>query len=162
MLKFILKNDIFKGNKEVKIMLKIIEGEKIEGRKYDFRETCFGIVVKNNKMLLVNKKGQYSFVGGGVENGETHEECLKREFMEESGYTITKINELVTVDCFWLAAGQWPLESLANFYVVEVADEHVSPTEEGHTPEFVDIDKVEELLPLPYHKRALKYYFETR
>lgn len=142
-------------------MITLVEGEKIIGKKYDFRETCFGICVKDNKMLLVEKNGQFSFIGGGIEKGETKEECLRREFLEESGFSITKIKELATVDCFWLADGKWPLESLANFYIVEVADMHTSPTEEGHRPEFVDIDKVQSLLPLPYQKRALKYFFET-
>ena len=108
-------------------MEKIVIGEKLEGRKYDFRETCFGICVKDGKMLLVKKKEQYSFVGGGVENGETHEECLKREFIEESGYEIESIKPFVTVDCFWLAAGKYPLESLANFYIIEVGKKVCEP-----------------------------------
>lgn len=142
-------------------MDKILLGEKLEDKKYDFRETCFGICVKNNKMLLVKNKGQYSFIGGGIEKGETKEDCLRREFLEESGYKIKKIQELVTIDCFWLAAGQWPLESLVNFYVVDVEDNHMPPTEKGHIVEEVDIDKAKELLPLPYHQKGLEYFLNT-
>lgn len=143
-------------------MEKIVIGEKIKDEKYDFRETCFGISMKNNKMLLVKKKGQYSFVGGGIEVGETHEECLKREFIEESGYEILNITPFVTIDCFWLAAGKWPLESLANFYIVEVGEKVCEPTEDGHEVEEIEINDVEGLLPLPYHKKALQLFLQNR
>ena len=139
-------------------MEKIVIGEKIQEKKYDFRETCFGICLKDGKMLLVKKKGQYSFVGGGIEKDETHEECLKREFIEESGYELLKIKPFITIDCFWLAGGQWPLESLANFYIVEVGKKVCEPTEEGHVVEEVELEDVENLLPLPYHKKALELF----
>ena len=139
-------------------MEKIVIGEKLENTKYDFRETCFGICVKNGKMLLVKKKGQYSFVGGGIENGETKEECLKREFIEESGYELLSAEPFVTIDCFWLAAGKWPLETLANFYIVKVGNKLCEPTEEGHVVEEIKLEKVDEILPLPYHKKALELF----
>ena len=135
---------------------KIVIGEKLEDRKYDFRETCFGICIRNGKMLLVKKSEQYSFIGGGLEKNETHEECLKREFIEEFGYELLKIQPFVIVDCFWLAAGKWPLESLAIFFIVEVGKKICEPTEEGHIVEEIDIKDAEKLLPLPYHKKALK------
>lgn len=139
-------------------MKKIIIGEKLEDKKYDFRETCFGVCVRNGKMLLVKKNEQFSFVGGGIEEGETHEECLKREFIEESGYEILEIKPFVTIDCFWLAAGKWPLESLVNFYFVELGSKICEPTEEGHVVEEVDLNDVANLLPLPYHKKAFEMY----
>jgi 8-oxo-dGTP diphosphatase len=142
-------------------MDKIIVGEKFIDRKYDFRETCFGICVKDGKFLLVKKKEQYSFIGGGIEEGESHEDCLRREFIEESGYEILDINPFVTIDCFWLAAGKWPLESLANFYIVKVGKKLSEPTEEGHVVEEINIEDAEKLLPLPYHKKALELFVQN-
>ena len=141
-------------------MEKIVIGEKLQDKKYDFRETCFGICVKDGKMLLVKKKGQYSFVGGGIEQGETHEDCLRREFIEESGFELLETKPFVTVDCFWLAGGKWPLESLANFYIVEVGNKICEPTEEGHEVEEVELTGAEQLLPLPYHKKALELFLK--
>ncbi|MCK9575239.1 MAG: hypothetical protein M0R51_04715 [Clostridia bacterium] len=42
--------------------------------KYGFRETCFGIVVKNDKLMIVKKDGQISLIGGGIGQNETHEQ----------------------------------------------------------------------------------------
>lgn len=136
----------------------IVIGNKLENKKYDFRETCFGICVTDGKMLLVKKSEQFSFIGGGIEEGETHEQCLKREFIEEAGYEILGLTPFVTIDCFWLAGGKWPLESLANFYIVELGPKIGEPTEEGHTVIEVQIDEAQALLPLPYHKKALELF----
>lgn len=142
-------------------MEKITIGEKLENAKYDFRETCFGICTRKGKMLLVKKNEQFSFIGGGVEKGETHEDCLKREFIEESGYEILKIEPFITIDCFWLAGGKWPLESLANFYIVDVGQKICEPTEEGHIVEEIEIEDAAQLLPLPYHKKALEIFLKN-
>lgn len=141
-------------------MKKITIGEKLENMKYDFRETCFGICFQDGKMLLVKKNDQFSFIGGGVERGETREECLKREFIEESGYELLNIKPFVTIDCFWLAGGKWPLESLANFYIVEIGQKVCEPIEEGHIAQRVILENVENLLPLPYQNKALELFCE--
>lgn len=142
-------------------MEKIIIGEKLENTKYDFRETCFGICLKNEKMIMVKKNEQFSFMGGGIEKNENHEDCLKREFIEEGGYEIKSIKPFVVIDCFWLAAGKWPLESLANFYIVELGEKICEPTEEGLVVQEVEIEEVAGLLPLPYHQKALELYLQT-
>lgn len=145
-------------------MKKIILGEKFIDKKFDFRETCFGICERDGKILLTKKmkKNEIAMVGGGIEDGETHEECLKREFLEESGYTVEHIKELCSVDCYWLAGGKWPMESLANFYIVELSKDSVKPTEEGHEPVWVSIEEVENILPLPYHKEGILQYLLMR
>jgi len=142
-------------------MERIVLGEKLDGKKYDFRETCFGICIKDNKMLLVKKNNQYSFIGGGKELGESYEDCLRREFIEEAGYEIIDIKPFITIDCFWLAGGKWPLESLANFFVVEVGKKISNPLEDDCFVEEQPLDDVNNLLPLPYHKKALELYVES-
>ena len=134
-------------------------GNKFES-KYDFRETCFGIVEVDNKFLIVKKNNQYSLIGGGIEKNESFEECLKREFLEESGYKIIGIKELVCVDCFWLAANKYPMESKANIFVINVDLNYIDPLEKDCVPCFVSKDELIDLLPLPYHKEAMKYYFK--
>ncbi len=145
-------------------MKKFIIGEKFVDKKFDFRETCFGICERDGKILLTKKikKNEIAMVGGGIEKGETHEECLRREFLEESGYIIEHIEELCSVDCYWLAGGKWPMESLANFYIVELSMDAVKPTEEGNEPVWVSIEEVENILPLPYHKEGIRQYLLLR
>ncbi|MBQ3494049.1 MAG: Pr6Pr family membrane protein [Clostridia bacterium] len=137
----------------------ITMGQKFEG-KFGFRETCFGICVRNGKMLLVKKNEQYSLPGGGIEKNEKQKDCLKREFLEEVGYTIAKSKKLATIDCYWTTRDDYKMRSLTHIYVVKVNDNNIAPTEDGNLVEEVDIDNVEQLLPLPYHKKALEVYFD--
>ena len=56
---------------------------------------CYGLVVKDGKILLIKKKtgpydGLLDLPGGSFEFGETPEETLKREMLEETGLEITK------------------------------------------------------------------------
>lgn len=139
-------------------MKKITIGEKQKDKRYDFRETCFGIGINGNKVLLVKQNEELSFIGGGIEKGETHEDCLKREFLEESGYELLDIEPFITIDCFWLASGKWPMESLANYYIVQVGEKVSEPTEAGHEPQVVEIEEAKDLLILPYHKEAIERF----
>ena len=135
-------------------------GKKDETKKYDFRETCFGIYIKNNELLVTidPKRNQYTFIGGGIEPNESHEETLKREFIEEVGIKIDKIKEFITIDCFWLASGDFPMESLAHFYKIETL-EYIDNIETEGEYKFININDLD--LPLPYQEKALEIIKET-
>ena len=57
----------------------------------------YGIVMHSNKLLLIKKvqgpyTGLFDLPGGGIEFGETPEQALVREMLEETGLNITKCN----------------------------------------------------------------------
>ena len=139
-------------------MKKIVLGEKFKDTKMGFRETCFGLYVKDGKILVTydKKHNQYTFIGGGIDEGETKHDTLRREFLEEVGIKIKHIKHFITIDCYWLAGGDYPMESLANFYTIDI-DKFVEIETEGNY-EFIDINEVD--LPLPYHKKALELFKE--
>ena len=133
-------------------------GERDESLEYGFRETCFGICVKDNVFFVTRKGKQFSLIGGGVEKNESKEQCLEREFLEEAGLKIKSAKDLCTVDCYWLANGNYPLRSLAHFFVVDVNDEQTQPSESGCELAEVPYDQIEQILPLPYQIAAVVYY----
>ncbi|MCH4890821.1 NUDIX domain-containing protein [Acidaminobacter sp. JC074] len=63
-------------------------GEKQEGVRYQERVGVYGLVYTRSEFVVAKVNDGYFFVGGGLEDGESHERCLKREFLEEVGYTI--------------------------------------------------------------------------
>ena len=139
-------------------MKKITIGTKLENENYDFRETCFGIVTDGDEMYCTEKNGEISLIGGGIEEGETQIECLKREFLEESGCFIKDAKELCTIDCFWITRNQKYMESLANIYIVEISDKRIEPTEKGNKLVKIKMEEILDILELPYQKRAVKEY----
>ncbi|GAM12162.1 NUDIX domain-containing protein [Mesobacillus selenatarsenatis] len=54
------------------------------------------IIMSNNRILLVHSsRGDFKFPGGGLEENESHEECLIREVREETGYIHCTVNDKV-------------------------------------------------------------------
>lgn len=111
------------------------------------RVGCRGIVVKDNKVLLSyeERTGVYMSPGGGVENGETLEECVVRELSEEAGFKVKPVKHLLRVD-------EYCFETLwvNNYFICEIEGEcerHLTESEEYNkvSVRWVDIDKAIEI-----------------
>lgn len=66
--------------------------------KYDFQIRVTGVLVENGAILLVkqrlSKDRAWSLPGGRLEQGETIQEGLQREFFEETGLNV-RVDELL-------------------------------------------------------------------
>ncbi len=113
---------------------------------YDFppkktRPASRGLVIRDAKILLTYEKKTdiYMSPGGGLEEGETFDECCIREIKEESGFDVAVkmpfviINEYCFDTCYE-----------AHYFVCEVkgrGEQHLTPTEIDHgvEPRWVSI-----------------------
>jgi ADP-ribose pyrophosphatase YjhB (NUDIX family) len=78
-----------------KVELKLLWG-KLRGKK---RIAAYALLKKDDKFLLVQEgsgriQGLWGLPGGGVKDGETHEETVIREAKEESGYEVSVIKKV--------------------------------------------------------------------
>ena len=60
------------------------------------RYGAYGVLLRDSKILLTQKKsgpykGRWGLPGGAIEFGETPEEALKRELLEESSLAISRL-----------------------------------------------------------------------
>lgn len=93
----------------------------------------YGICMFDNQILLVKKtRGPYvhtwDLPGGGLEHGETPEDALKREFLEETTFHI-KSSELITVESTTIEyhndkCEDESLHHVGMLYCVEIDHEH--------------------------------------
>ena len=75
--------------------------------------------------------------GGGVEEGETPEQALRRELREELGITLTAVLELGTVDHVWFWNGREVRERAWLFLASSSDDARLS---RGECPELAEAD----------------------
>lgn len=70
------------------------EHVKPTNRTAEKRTSVYGLFEKNKKILMVKSlvHNLWELPGGGVDDGETELEALTREFLEETGYSLNKLN----------------------------------------------------------------------
>lgn len=68
------------------------------------RHACRGIVVHGGKVLLgyEEKNDKYIIPGGGLEAGETYEQCCERELLEETGMQVQAKEEYLEIEELFL------------------------------------------------------------
>lgn len=102
-----------------------------------FNVRVYGILINSkNQVLLSNeKKGEFEFVkfpGGGLQFGEGIEDCLIREFREETGIHIKVKAHFYTTDFFQRSAFNARDQLISIYYLVESKDsESIANNQKG-------------------------------
>lgn len=111
------------------------------------REGCRGILIRGGKILLSYFKSLniYMIPGGGIEPGESLEECCKRELGEECGVRVNPHTHLVTLEEYY---HEWYFKS--HYFICGYLGECESALTEneikrGLTPCWIDFDKALEI-----------------
>lgn len=134
-------------------------GDSVEApvASLEFRPSVYGVVIKDDHVLLARQWEGYDFPGGGVEKHETIEEALVREVQEETGVIVTKGDMLYMHQQFFVHPVTKKCYNSILFYY---KCEYVSGDPSTHTlgaHEF-DYAKPGVWLPLSEVTRDLKMY----
>ncbi len=114
-----------------------------------------GLVVENGKILLSYEVNTdvYMTPGGGLEDGETLEECCIRELREEAGCDVLPLEHFLVINeyCF-------DTLYVSNYFICKkTGDTEQSLTdievEHGITPVWIDIDEAIEIFSEYPNKR---------
>ncbi len=108
------------------------------------------------KVAVVNTEGGRFLPGGGVEEGEDHEECLKREFQEETGFDV-EIGRFVgkASEVGLTPRSRIHVELQGNFYLATVGAYIGGQVEMDHIVEWLPVDEALVRLKLGYQIYAL-------
>lgn len=87
----------------------------------------YGLLIDSHKRVLVSDefiRGSYftKFPGGGLEFGEGTRDCLKREFMEETGLIVEIGAHIYTTDFFQRSAFNERDQIMSIYYFVHAAE----------------------------------------
>ena len=112
------------------------------------REGCRGIVIRDGKVLVSREErtGIVMIPGGGLEDGETHIDCCRREIAEETGYEVEPEKCFLEIDEYY---GKY---RFTNYYftcrIVGTCEKNLTEQEinVGMAPVWMDVDEFTDIL----------------
>lgn len=136
-------------------------GKKIENTIYNKRPGAYVIIESDEDdkiAIATDAVGVYFFLGGGIEENETSEEALKREVIEESGYSLKNIIlfDKVASWCYSETRGYMDVE--ATIYIANFDKKVAKPIEEDHEIIWVNPLEYKNKLYHEYQRYILNKY----
>lgn len=131
---------------------------------------CYGVYIKDGKILLVKdpRSGskQWELPGGGVEQKETPEQGLIREFKEETGLNVGKFDFMFQVhEDYYSLAYKEAMSADRRYYFVKEADGDLIKEGNGwdtDVVEFIDLKELKNLrvqeAQMPAIQKAIEIY----
>jgi 8-oxo-dGTP diphosphatase len=117
-------------------------GKKEEGKEYILRPAVYCVMFnsQDKKVAIIQTgDGKYFLPGGGIEGNETHEECLKREALEEMGMDI-KIGDFIgCAKRYFYSTNEFKhYLSESYFYICDIGKEVSKPIEADHFLKWIE------------------------
>ncbi|BEP28598.1 NUDIX domain-containing protein [Helicovermis profundi] len=107
----------------------------IKENKYTYieRKGVYGLEYKDDKVFLVKSPLGYFALGGGIEPGESEEECLRREVIEEVGKFI-EIGEFLeeVIEYVHVKGSEKSYKKIMKFYRIDLKENYDGKIEEDH------------------------------
>ncbi len=136
-------------------------GEKIRGIEYKDRVGAYAIILddKYNVAVIKTPTG-YFLPGGGLEDDETHEDCIKRECLEEAGLSVV-VNEFICKGdkYHWSDTLEYYMHGIGYFYFAKVLENVSKPIEKDHELVWLNKKDCYENLFLEHQAWAVYQYF---
>lgn len=120
--------------KMVSILEGKVFGEKQTGIEYQDRVGAYAVMFdENNRAAAVRTKTGYFLLGGGIENGETDQECIIRECLEEAGCLVEVGQHICQASKYhWSDTLAYFMHNIGHFYLTRLVHLDSIPIEEDH------------------------------
>lgn len=141
-----------------------IFGEILDGVHYKERKGAYGIAINELNQVAVIQMPHGDFLpGGGIELNETEDECLRRELIEETGYSIN-INSFI---CNGIQYGYGPkseifLKLVGSFYTIQLGHDTGLKSEMDHKLVWKDRKQLKKSIHIEYQYWAIEEAFRLK
>ncbi|MBV1868944.1 MAG: NUDIX hydrolase [Marinosulfonomonas sp.] len=113
-------------------------GEAVQpGKPYRKRPGAYAVIARDNAVLLTHQaypKSEFQLPGGGIDPGESPYQALRREVIEETGWSITGLRKLGVYRRFvFMPEYDMWAEKIAHVFLARPVRAQSEPSEYGHT-----------------------------
>ena len=132
-------------------------GDILDGQKYRDREAVYGLLYdESGQIAIINTPRGYFLPGGGIEKDESHQICIQREFLEETGCGI-EVGEYIGCGILYGFAPSLEtyLKMIEYFYKVSLSGEEQEKKEDDHEMIWIDICEAEKSMLLEHQSWAI-------
>ena len=130
------------------------------------RPGSYAIIPEGEQIALVRiiGWGKYFLPGGGIDEGETPEDALRRESEEETGYSIEVWEKIGEAAVFVRSkSGNSYINLQGNFFSAKIIAQDLSlMVEEDHETVWITQKEALEVLHLDSHRWALQKWLSTQ
>lgn len=128
---------------------------------YTDREGAYLIPIQNGKIGVIQTEKGYFLPGGGLNEGESKEACIRRECLEEIGYTVVIKYELCSAESYCEHPEIGHFHPVQTYVVGELSEKIQQPTETNHRLIWLDIHKAHGKLFPEMQNWAVEKLLET-
>ena len=133
-----------------------------ENTEYLDREGVYLIPCHNNQVGVVQTPKGYFFLGGGLENGESHLDCIKRECIEEVGFVPYIEGRVCSAETYMEHPTIGHFHPIQTYYVGKLLDRESVPTETDHMLCWIEYDQLRGKMFLEMQNWALEQLSEYK
>lgn len=134
-------------------------GYKQENVDYYDRQGAYLIAIENRMVATVKTPKGNFLLGGGIEDEETHIQCIKRECLEEIGYHVIVDKYVCCAEEYLVHEKLFYFHPVQFYYFGKLVNKVSLPTESDHILEWISISDIENKMYVKAQCWAIKNYF---
>ncbi len=138
---------------------------KIFGKKlnveYYTRAGAYIIPEKEGKIAVVKTPKGYFILGGGYEKDETDEQCIKRECLEEIGYTVEIGEKLCSAEAYVTHPKVKYFHPIQTYYTGKLVEKNIEPIEKDHKLEWLTYEEIDGKMYSKMQNWAIDMFFKV-
>jgi 8-oxo-dGTP diphosphatase len=132
-----------------------IFGERQTGFYHD-RKGAYLIPIEGTKVAVIKTSKGFFFLGGGIDEGETEPDCIRRECLEEIGYTVAVGEFLCSGETYTVHPRLGLFHPIQSYYLGSLAAQVQKPLEPDHVFLWADYQELKGNLFSPMQNWALE------
>lgn len=132
-----------------------------ENVEYLDREGAYLIPCRNNQVGVVKTPKGYFLLGGGLEKGESHTDCIERECLEEAGYKVLVKKKICSAESYCVHPTIGYFHPIQTYYAGELLSMVSIHVEKDHSFLWIEFKEVKGKMFLDMQNWALEQLSES-